>query len=402
MMPATALPDRDRWIIVGSGVTLMLLFYLLLQPWDLAHSFMVGAPIGRDFVNFWLGGYLALHDRLDLLVDPQGYNALISQMFGHNPLDEFVFSYPPHLLLLLLPFGAMPFAAAITIWTILNVYSVFHAVELMRGRRDFAMLACAGPAVLMLVVYGHFEGVLALFAVFILIKGEERPLLAGVLLALMTVKPQLALMLAVFILLTGQWRIVAWSIPATLALVAISVITFGPKPWIDFVTWTVPYHAGLLSDFVLSQLKSTISIYAGARMLGLPGWLAQIIQWVASFAMLAGAVMVYGRRGAEPRSIAIALSMVVLAQPYANAYDLALAAPALTLALFAESQRDEQLFLPFIPALLFWTTPALASIFGAASWPVLPILLTTILLLAIARELAGKPAEGAIWAMGRR
>jgi hypothetical protein len=118
--------------------------------------------------------------------------------------------------------------------------------------------------------------------------------------------------------------------------------------------------------------------------------------------MLAGAVMVYGRRGAEPRSIAIALSMVVLAQPYANAYDLALAAPALTLALFAESQRDEQLFLPFIPALLFWTTPALASIFGAASWPVLPILLTTILLLAIARELAGKPAEGAIWAMGRR
>lgn len=402
-MTGAALPERDRWILVGGGLAGMAWFYLgLLHPWDLAHSFMVGAPIGRDFVNFWLGGHLALQDRLDLLIDPQGYNSLIAKMFGHNPLDEFVFSYPPHALMFLLPFGAMPFGAAVLLWTALNLYCVFRAVELMRGRRDLALLACLAPAVLMMVVYGHFDGFLALLATFVLIEGHRRPRLAGLCLALMTVKPQLALMFGVYLLLIGHWRVVAVSVPATLVLVAVSIVTFGLRPWEDFITWTVPYHAELISGFVLSQLKSTISLYAGMRMLGLPGWLAQAIQWLFSFAILAGAVIVQARRGTEPRSIAIGLSAVVLALPYANAYDLVLAAPALTLALFAESEGDEHLFLPFIPALLFWTLPAFASIFGAAAWPVLPIGLAAILLLAIAREASGRSATEAIWAMGRR
>jgi hypothetical protein len=156
----------------------------------------------------------------------------------------------------------------------------------------------------------------------------------------------------------------------------------------------VPHHTRLLSDFDLSQLKSTISPYAGARMAGLPDWVAQIIQWGFSGIALAAAVVVYLRRGADPRAMALALLVVVLALPYSNAYDLAMAASALTLALFAENSTDDRLLLPFVPALLLWTLPVLAPLFGVASWPVLPLVLGVVVLIALAREAA--PGAGRI------
>lgn len=374
-------------MIVGGGLAAMALFYFgFLRPWDLSHWFMVGAPVGRDFVNFWFGGYLALHHQLDLLVDPQAYNALISRTFSHTLLDEFVFSYPPHAILFLLPFGAMPFTAAVWLWTALNLYGLYRAARMMGGRPALAALACSAPAALTMTIYGHFDGVLALLATVALLHGRQRPWLAGCCLALMSLKPQLAVMFGIFLLLAGQWRTVAISVPMTLGLIAISVVTLGTKPWIDFVTWTVPHHAAMLREFTLGYFKSTISIYTGSRMAGLPGWAGYLLQLPFSLVVLAGAVIVYQRRGPDPRSIAIVLWAVVLALPYANAYDLALAAPALTLALFDHGSGDDRPFLPFIPALLVWIVPAFAMIFGSASWPVLPAVLAAGLLLAIARE----------------
>ena len=395
MMPGAALPERDRWIMVGSGVLAAALFYLgVLRPWNLADGFMVGAPVGRDFVNFWLGSHLALHRNLDLLVDLQGYNDLVVRLFGHHAADEFVFSYPPHALLLLLPFGAMPFGAALAIWTALNLFCIYRAGELLAPRRDLALIACASPAVLMMVVYGHFGGLLALLATVVLVQGGKRPVLAGLCLALMSVKPQLALLFGALLLLIGQWRIVAWSLAWTLALVAASLITFGWQPWLNFIEWTVPHHTQLLSDFVLSQLKSTVSLYAGARMAGLPDWAAQVVQWGFGVVALAAAVIVILRRGPEPRSIALALLTVILALPYANSYDLAMAAPALTLALFADSPADERPLLPFVPAFLMWTLPAVAPLIAAASRPLVPAVMAALLLFALARESAWRPALG--------
>jgi hypothetical protein len=72
---------------------------------------------------------------------------------------------------------------------------------------------------------------------------------------------------------------------------------------------------------------------------------------------------------------------------------LALAAPALTLALFAESHADDRPFLPLAAALLLWTMPVLAALVAAASWPVASFLLAAILLVALLREAGWKPGR---------
>ena len=50
---------RDQSVLVASGTALfVLLIVFVLQPWRTYNGFMTIAPIGRDFVNFWLGGKL--------------------------------------------------------------------------------------------------------------------------------------------------------------------------------------------------------------------------------------------------------------------------------------------------------------------------------------------------------
>ena len=69
---------------------------------------------------------------------------------------------------------------------------------------------------------------LALAAVFILTRGKERPMLAGICLALMSVKPQVAVMIGLVMLCAGYWRALMWSIPAGVVLLAASVVAFWP------------------------------------------------------------------------------------------------------------------------------------------------------------------------------
>jgi hypothetical protein len=278
--------------------------------------------------------------------------------------------------MLLSAFGAMPPGAAVAIWAALNLFCLFRAGELLGARMDLALLACAAPATLIMVASGYPGGFLALMATIVFTQGRARPGLAGLCLALMTVHPQLALLLALLLLPTGYWRAIAVAIPWTLALLAASVISFGLEPWTNFL------------QAATTQPSDAISLYAGARMATLPEWAAQALQWSVGFAMLASASVMLARRGPEPRSIASMLLATILALPDASASFLALAAPALTLALFADDSDKDRTFLPFVPALLWWIMPILAPVFGAPLRPVVAAAAATLLLYAVSRELA--------------
>src|SRR3954462_15379383 len=103
-MPASAFSVGERWICIAAGIAGFAFVYIVTcTPWDLTDNFFVAAPIGRDFVNFWMGGHLALAGELHTLIDYKGYNLLIGQLFDHTPEDTFVFSYPPHSLLFFFP-----------------------------------------------------------------------------------------------------------------------------------------------------------------------------------------------------------------------------------------------------------------------------------------------------------
>jgi hypothetical protein len=382
----SAISGRDRAALVGGGAAIFLLVYIAdIRPWDLHDAMMIGAPVGRDFVNFWVGGRLAIEGRLDLLVDFDRYNDLIFQLFHHNARG-LVFSYPPHILLLLVPFGALPFLPAVLLYSAGNLALIAAATRLLARDRALAWAACLAPAALVMVAVGHFGGLLAFLAIFILTRGARRPILAGCCLALISIKPQFAAGLALFLLLVGQWRVVLAAAPATAGLIGLSVLAFGVKPWIGFFDWTLPFHAQLLSSFQLSAFRTATSAYTVARMAGLGDAAAQVVHFAYAMPFFAGAAYLYVRRGADPRVIGLALFGVLALLPYTAIHDAAIVIPALTVALFADSGRACRPFLPLGLASALWFAPDFAIPFGQFALPIVPVAMMVAMAVALLGE----------------
>ena len=379
--------DRDDGLLIYGGFAFSLAVVIAIcRPWDLTDHFMVGAPFGRDFVNYWMGGRLALDGQLDLLTDLRTYNALIVERFGHSADDFFVFSYPPSLLPFLVPFGALPYLPALIAWTTINLGLLIWSARLIGADRRALVATALAPATLTMVVYGQFSGAIAALAIAATTRGARRPALAGLCLALMTVKPQLAAAVGLLMLLIGQWRAIAWSVAGALGLSGLSVLLLGLTPWRDFLHVTVPFEVWLIHEFILDHLRNTLSLYAAARLAGLSFIAAQVVQTAFALAAIAGAVLLTWRDGLNPRTLTLLLLAGIAGLAYFQNYDLAIVVPALSVALFA-GDRDEgterRPLLPFVPACLLWVAPALSIASGFYHSPVINLVLAGVLALGL-------------------
>ena len=385
---------RDRRALVVGGVAATLFILIVVcRPWDLHDALMIGAPIGRDFANFWIGGVLALKGKLDLLVDFDGYNELIFQTFHHNPRG-LVFSYPPHILLFLAPFGALPHLLSVLLWSAGNLWLIARAVRLLSPEGGLAWAAVLSPAALIMVAMGHFGGALAFLSIFILTRADTRPMLAGCCLALLTVKPQLAASMGLFLLLVGQWRVLMWGAMATVGLIGLSVLAFGTQPWINFFQWTLPFHAQLLTHFQVGAFRTAMSIYTTARMEGLGDGVAKLLQLAFALPVLAATVHLFRRRGADAQTVTLTLLGVLLVLPYTAIHDLAIVAPSLTVALFAVSAAHDRPFLSLAPAAALWLAPPFAVPFGQLALPIVPVVVAVVLVVALVGQLRPRQVAG--------
>ena len=378
--------DRDDGLLIYGGFALSLAVVIAIcKPWNLTDHFMVGAPFGRDFVNYWMGGRLALDGHLDTLADLRTYNALIVERFGHTADDFFVFSYPPSLLPFLVPFGALPYLPALIAWTAVNLALLIWSVRVVSAESRPMIAAALSPATLTMIVYGQFGGALAALSILAIARASRRPMLAGLCLALISVKPQLAAVIGLLMLLIGQWRAVAWSVPGAAAVAGLSALLFGLAPWKSFIGVTLPFQVWLIHEFVADHLRMTLSLYAAARLGGLSFIAAQAVQACFSLAAVASAVLLAWRDGLNARSLTLLLLAGIVGLAYFQHYDLAIATPALSVALFARDRGERPLF-SFIPATLLWLAPPLAIPLGVYHWPAVNLVVAGVLAVGLVTE----------------
>jgi hypothetical protein len=378
--------DDHRLLIYGGFAFSLAVVIAICRPCDLTDRFMIGAPFGRDFVNYWMGGRLAVDGHLNLLTDFHAYNALIAERFSHSTDDFFVFSYPPSLLPLLVPFGALPYLPALVVWTLINLALLLWSASLLGADRRAQIATVLSPATLTMVVYGQFGGAMAALASLAIMRGTRRPALAGLCLALASVKPQLAAVVGLLMLLIGQWRAVAWSIPGAAVVAALSALLFGLAPWQSFIDVTVPFQVWLIHDFILDHLRTMLSVYGAARLGGLSFAAAQAVQFGFGLLVIGGAVLLTRRDGLTVRTLTLLLLSGIAALAYFQLYDLAMIAPALSVALFGGEQRHLRPLLSLVPASLLWLAPPLAIPFGVAHWPVINLVVAGVLATGLLTE----------------
>ncbi|HZQ50077.1 MAG TPA: glycosyltransferase family 87 protein [Candidatus Dormibacteraeota bacterium] len=142
------------------------------------------------------------------------------------------FLNPPPLVWLVTPLTALPFGAAVIVWTVLILAAAALAWFLSAPGDPLTRAAFAAMfAGLFPVAFGIMVGqpvalVAAAVAACWWLAARDRDWLAGVALSVMVVKPQLALLVPVCLLVSGRVRIFAgWLIPsAVMGLVAVALL----------------------------------------------------------------------------------------------------------------------------------------------------------------------------------
>jgi alpha-1,2-mannosyltransferase len=281
----------------------------------------IDAVIGRDFINIWMGGRAAFAGGPAAWFDADAYNAAIRTLLEPNTLNDYRYfwSYPPDIVLFTWPFGLMPFLAAYVAWCAFGLVA-FLAVARACGveRRNLLFVALA-PAVIVTVFFGQNGLVTAALLTGGLSALDRRPILAGVLFGILTIKPQLGILLPAMLLLTGRWRTIAAAAGTALVLIAITAALYGADIWLEYARKVGAQQAWLL-DHAGGYLVPSV-LYA-AREAGLSAsvaWTAQIIESALAFAAV---VWTFYRRRDQILSLSLLVTAIFLVTPYSYNYDM--------------------------------------------------------------------------------
>ncbi len=315
-------PERAFIVLVAMGAVRLLVYILSLI---LDNPDMV---LGGDFVAFWAAGRETLAGQMAALYAPDGMFKAIST---HRPeLTELSASlswqYPPHSTLIFSPMGYLPFAHAYILWCICGIVAYSFALKQLNVPPK-ALIALLTSS----VVYcawltgqnGLFTATLLMVAVLFM---DKRPVMAGLAAAMLTVKPQLGLLLPIAYLAARAWVPLITASLASLILWGASALIAGPDVWFAFFGSVL--NVGGLVETGLMPLFKMVNVFSTLRLAGLPTEFAGPAS-LALFMAVAGLIFWVWQRtqDLELRFASIGVCTLMVA-PYAFFYELTFALPA--------------------------------------------------------------------------
>ena len=278
--------------------------------------------VGRDFLNFWMYGRAAAEPDPGRYYELSTYWAATEAITGPGYPPQ-LWSYPPSVMLLAAPFGALPYMVALAIWTALGIAVFILGLRLWtRDPRYLAPLLLA-PAAVFGIVSGQFTFIATAAMLAVLRWRESRPVLAGVILGLLTLKPQLGLFFPVLLLATRSWKVILSASVTAVAIAILTALVWGPDVWLAYVSQGIANQSLVLTDPEnLSELWMA-TLFINARSAGLPIEAAGAIQAAGSLLAVLLVWLTFSRRppADDLRANTIFLACTAFGTPYMMSYD---------------------------------------------------------------------------------
>ncbi|MGC1776644.1 MAG: glycosyltransferase family 87 protein [Xanthobacteraceae bacterium] len=280
-----------------------------------------GSGVPADFVNVWAAGRLALIGHAATAYDWPAHKLVEVSAVGHPFDGYYVWNYPPTFLFAAAALSVLPYVTACLVWVSGTFVAYLVAIRSIIGDRVGYLLAAAFPAVLSNFIDGQNGFLTASLFGGTLILLEQRPVLAGVLLGLLTFKPHLGLLFPIALLAGGHWRVCITAAIVAVLMATAAWLAFGGESWLAFFA-----DIGRSSQAFLAKDQADWSklqtAFGLTRMLGGSEALAWTLQAALALAV-ALAVAVLWRSRAEFEIKAAALGTgAMLATPYLFIYDL--------------------------------------------------------------------------------
>lgn len=313
------------WVIGSRGVLtcgILIVLYLGGVSWlQLYPRDIQGYVVGRDFLNFWTMGREAFSDDPAKFYDWRVYVPHLQSFLGTEyPYQQW--SYPPQVMLFAAPFGQLPYLVAYALWTLIGLVCLYLASSpWLPDRRAVAVLFLS-PAALLCFVSGQNAFLTAAALIMIFRWRDDRPVVAGILLGLLTMKPQLGLLFPLVLLLSRRWALFASAALTALALLSVTALALGPDMIRAYIEIGAPEQAMVIEDptKVVQALMPTL--YMSLRLLGLSADAGYAIQAFVLLVAAATAGWAFYRRRDPLQSYGLLLVATALATPYLMSYDL--------------------------------------------------------------------------------
>jgi hypothetical protein len=318
-----------------------------------------GQAIQLDFTAFWAAAKLALAGDAVSAFDPNVLRAAQQLPFSQPPGD-LLWLYPPAWHIVIMPLGLLPFTAAYIVYSAVTIAAFALALRPLAAPLPGGVpLVLAGPGVLIILLLGNNSllwtaGLVAALAML----AQGRMVLAGLLIALLTLKPQLGLLIPFALAFGGYWRTVLWACAGTVVIAAASTAAMGIDYWGHFFTM-LRFMSDLMQTEIV-RFERMMTWYALARLGGAGHGIAFVLQLAVSAAAVAAVAWAWSRENASTDIKAATLCIAIpLAAPYAYHYEmtLTLAAGMLLARDGFGANRSERLWLL---ALWLGPVPALA------------------------------------------
>ncbi|MDE0855378.1 MAG: glycosyltransferase family 87 protein [Nevskia sp.] len=283
---------------------------------DYRHS-----PIGNDFITYWAASHLALSGTpataYDLVSIVRVERAVIPGIHTINP-----WVYPPTFYLLILPLALLPYYLSYCTFIVLTFAPYFSMVRRIFAEPGSLILLLSFPGVFVNALQGQngfLTGALIGWALLLL---PRRPAWGGALIGLLTIKPQLGLLLPLALLCGRQWRALLYASLSSALLLALSVALLGTDSLFAFFG-----IVGRFSDWFTHDVDLLVKIpsfFSFACLLGAPRWVAYALHGVIAAGVAAAVGWVWLRRSAQhDLRAALLVTGSLLASPYLLDYDLA-------------------------------------------------------------------------------
>lgn len=308
------------------------LYLACLVSWLAMRVWLAETPVTtlqNDLAGFWSVGHMVLQGRASEAYDPA---AALAAQATYVPEHEvrLPWFYPPQMFFLIAPMAMLSYLPAFFLWTGVCLFCLAWSMRALAPNTPAVWLLLASPGLYWLLRFGQ-TGVLAaaLLGGALYFLAQRRPVRAGVLIGLLTFKPQLGLLLPFALVAGKQWRAFAAATLTALAVAGACTLAFGPDVWLRFfkaVGVAMAWQArGALPN---SQM---VSLYAPLRVLGLADRPALVLQVLLALAVLAVVLWAWRRLGASLLSGALLAAGSLLVSPHVLGYDLVVLAPAIAI-----------------------------------------------------------------------
>ncbi len=316
--PRLSGPPYIYGMIGGAAV----LFFVAVD-WSLSRGGVInGLELwGRDFVNLWSGGKLIRARDFDTLYDPQAFSAYQRGLFG--PFGPHIFSYPPTSFPIADLFSRLPYAVALIAWLVITGWLFLRAARSWWPKDAGPYwLAVLTPAALVNIWIGHYGFLLGALFLAGWSQLDKRPLLGGALIGLMAIKPQLAVLIPLALVIRGNWRAIVSAAVTVCVFVAATGLAYGWQAWSDFLFKASNRQVSVIDAH--GSFFGKMSASAATAILDLGGGWPLAIAAQSVLAVLGVAlVAIAARARVDMRQLGLLVATCTfLVLPYSLSYDL--------------------------------------------------------------------------------